>query len=107
MAAVGLIHEHRPAPLLQALNQWSRIIGIALVSGMHQHRGADAGVPAGEVVEHSLQPIRIGGLGLAPLAAKGQVKQQRVELAQQAGLNQAAVGVAGQQHALAGAAEAE
>ena len=74
---------------------------------MHQHRGADAGVLAGEVVEHALQPIRIGGLGLAPLAAKGQVKQQRVELAQQAGLNQAAVGVAGQQHALAGAAEAE
>ena len=104
---MGFIHQHRPALSLQATNHGCRIDGVALVRGVHEHRSGDRGVVLRQGGKHRFDPGPIRWVRLASLPVEGQVKQQGGEVPQQTGLNQAAVGIARQQHRLAGPADAE
>ena len=107
VAAMGFIHQHRPALSLQATNHGCRIDGVALVGGVHEHRSGDRRVVLRQGGKHRFDPGPIWRVRLAPLTVEGQVEQEGGEVPQQTGLNQAAVGIARQQHRLAGPADAE
>ena len=102
MTAVGFIHQHATALLLQPLNYCRWVIGIALVGGMHQNCSTDGGSIAGQGLKHPFDPGRIRRCRLAPVALKGEIEQHRPQVPKNAGLNQAAMHVAGQQHPLSG-----
>ena len=42
VTSVGFIHQHRTAQAVKLLNQGRWILGISLVSGMHQKRCSDS-----------------------------------------------------------------
>lgn len=102
MTAVGFIHQHATAPLLQPLNHRRRVIGIALVGGMNQNRGTDGRSIAGQCLQHPFDPCGIHRCRLAPVALKGEIEENRPQIPENAGLNQAAMHIAGKQHPLSG-----
>ena len=107
MTAMGLIHQHGPAPLLQASDQRCRVKPIALIGGMHQHCRADRWMLRRKGRKNALEPRSISGSGVAAVWLVGQIEQQWRELAKQAGLNQTAVRIARHQHRLPRAADAQ
>ena len=100
MTAVGFIHQYAKALLLQPLNYRRRVIGIALVGGMHQNRSTDGCSVRGQSLQHPFDPSCICRCRLAAVALEGEIEQDRPQVAKNAGLNQAAMDIAGQQDPL-------
>ena len=107
MAAVGLIHQHGPAPLLQPLDQRGWVQPVTLIGRMHQHCRADRWMLRRKGRQNGFEPGLIRCCRVAAVWPIRRIKQQRRQLPEQTGLNQAAVGVARHQHRLPWAADAQ
>jgi len=100
MGPVGLIQQHRQAAALHRSNQASQIPHQALIAGRHQHHRRQGALGQGRL-QLLRQPLRRGRQPQAGGGIKGQIKQHRPQLAQQAAMQQGAMQIAGQQHPLA------
>ena len=95
--AMGLIHQHRQARPMAQSHQSLQIPHLTLVAGIHQHQGRQGTGCQGRD-NHPLQVGRRWGQPQAGSGVKGQIKQDRLQVAQQTAVQQGAMQVAGQQH---------
>ena len=100
MAAVRLVDQHGPPLLVQQMDQRFEIACIPLISGVNQHGSSDGFGWQGQCAQHIDQPLSVQRSRLASIVQERQIEQHGGELPQQAGLQQAAVSIAGHQHRL-------
>jgi hypothetical protein len=103
---VGPIDQHRQAGPVAHGDLGSQIAREALVAGRHQHHRRQGTGRQGRR-QHRLQVLGLGRQPQPRGRIEGQVKQHRLQLAEQAAMQQAAVQVAGQQHPLARIGQAQ
>ena len=100
---MGFIHQHRQAVAVGHRDQTLQISRQALVGGMHQHQRRQGW----GLLQAPPQP---GGAWRQPQSGgriEGEIEQHRPQTAQHAGVQQAAVQVARQQHPLAGLGQSQ